>query len=137
MVTVRVTALEFTNPFMLVYTDLYLNPFTVDEAFVIISVLVVKFVYIPPSVDRFISTQVVPPSVLLCHLTAGVGLDPEALVNEALLPAQMVKPVGWELTAGGPVVSPIAKSPNVVSPVAWVLLPVAVPVVVIVHVGLL
>ena len=105
-------------------------------AFVILRVLVKKVLYTPPSVEAVMSSQKIP-SMLRSHLTIGKGVEPEVAVKNALLPAQTFVADGCELTVGNPVVSPNAKSPNVLIPVAWVLVPVASPAPVVVHTGLL
>ena len=47
-----------------------------------------------------ISVKVMPPSVLTCHCTVGVGVPLAAAVKVTGLPAVIVWLVGWVVTTG-------------------------------------
>ena len=53
-----------------------------------------------PVVAPATSLQLVPPSVLTCHCTVGVGVPVAAAVKVAFAPAVTVWLAGWVVTCG-------------------------------------
>jgi len=92
--TVRVAAVLVAVPALLVKTASYSLPF-MD----VVTLFSVRVVLVAP----LMLVQVVPPSLLTCHCTVGVGVPLAAAVKEAGPPAVTVWLLGWVVMAGAAV----------------------------------